>query len=44
MRSLDTPFQRIGTLAVALTADDEQRLPELLRDRRSDNGCRPRRS
>jgi glycerol-3-phosphate dehydrogenase len=29
---LDTPFHRIGTLAVALTEDDERRLPELLRD------------
>jgi glycerol-3-phosphate dehydrogenase len=27
---LDTPFQRIGTLAVALSGDDEARLPELL--------------
>ena len=29
---LDTPFHRIGTLAVALTEEDERRLPELLRD------------
>lgn len=27
---LDTPFHRIGTLAVALTEEDEARLPELL--------------
>jgi glycerol-3-phosphate dehydrogenase len=29
---LDTPFHRIGTLAVALSEEDERRLPELLRD------------
>ena len=28
--TLDTPFHRIGTLAVALTEEQEQRLPELL--------------
>jgi glycerol-3-phosphate dehydrogenase len=28
--TLDTPFHRIGTLAVALTQEQEQRLPELL--------------
>ena len=30
--TLDTPFQRIGTLAVALTEEQEQRLPELLEE------------
>ena len=28
--TLDTPFHRIGTLAVALTEEQEQRLPALL--------------
>jgi glycerol-3-phosphate dehydrogenase len=31
---LDTPFHRIGTLAVALTEEQEARLPELLREAR----------
>ena len=33
-RRLDTPFHRIGTLAVATTEDDEQRLPELFQEAR----------
>ena len=43
VRTLDTPFQRIGTLAVALTEDDERRLPELLREAQR-RAARPRRS
>jgi glycerol-3-phosphate dehydrogenase len=35
---LDTPFQRIGTLAVAVTADEEARLPALLEEARA-NGA-----
>ena len=35
---LDTPFQRIGTLAVAVTADEEARLPALLDEARA-NGA-----
>ena len=33
--TLDTPFHRIGTLAVALTEEQEQRLPELLDEARA---------
>jgi glycerol-3-phosphate dehydrogenase len=36
--SLDTPFRRIGGLAVALTADEEDALPGLLGNARA-NGC-----
>ena len=33
--SLDTPFERIGTLSLALTPEEEQRLPHLLAEARA---------
>jgi glycerol-3-phosphate dehydrogenase len=35
--SLDTPFERLGTLCVALTGDDEQRLEPLLEEARAND-------
>src|SRR4051794_21728869 len=33
--SLDTPFERIGTLSLALTSEEEERLPHLLAEARA---------